>query len=199
MGRSASSRSKQRSCRSTETAYVGRSCAFLGCFGRWRAILPRMDVRSLAANGHTWTAGRARLNVWAIRPLLVIQVIGFGDGAFGPPIVAAFESLLPSAQSLNVFFDFFAMHNYDSTLRTLLTQRFRADLPRIASLDVCTDSKLVAMGVAVANLSLGGIIRLYRERAPLFSALDSAAAHAGLREFRSDVLFGSAGAGVSQG
>jgi len=158
-----------------------------------------MEVRLLGAKGQTWTAGQARLNLWALRPLLVIQIVGFGDGGFAPPIVAAFESLLPSATSLNVFFELSSMPDYDATLRTLLTQRFRADQARIASFDVCTASKLVARGVSIANLALGGIISLYGERAPLLAALDAAAKHAGLHDFHSSVLLDTECASKSHG
>lgn len=70
-----------------------------------------------------------------------------------------------SAEPLHVYWDLSAVTNYHSDVRVELTRVFAANRPKVASVVVLTQSKLVTMGVAVANLALGGLVRPVKTRA----------------------------------
>ena len=101
-----------------------------------------------------------------------MQFSGHGEGEFATPLLASFDALTDSFGPIHVFFDLSPLQNYDSALRMQVTEHFRRDLERIGSLHVCARAKIVAMGVAVVNLALGGIITSYRERTDLLAAID---------------------------
>jgi hypothetical protein len=139
--------------------------------------------------GVGFQVGSGQLAIWKPAPqLLIARIAGYGDGTFVSPIVAAFEESLRRASRVELFFDAEALETYDSELRTQLTARLLADRKRIAELHVLVKAKLVAMGVAVANLALGGIMTSHTARRPFVVALEAALARAEVRGFSSDVL-----------
>jgi len=99
-------------------------------------------------------------------------MIGYGDGRFADPIIAGFDELAIGKQPIPIFFEMSAMENYESALRTRLTSHFSQQRAKIAVLNVFTRSKLVAMGVSVANLALGGLITRHDTLAAFQAALD---------------------------
>ena len=132
---------------------------------------------------------RGSLGIWLPGPgLLVAQMVDYGDEAFATPIAQAFDRALESAGPVRMFFDVGRMHNYDSALRTRLTKRFLGDRARIGGIDIFVQSRIVAMGVAVANLALGGIIAAHPKRLAFNLALDDVLRKAGIASFSSGVL-----------
>ncbi len=129
------------------------------------------------------------MGIWLPGPgLLVAQMVDHGDEAFATPIAQAFERALEGAGPVRMFFDVGRMHNYDSPLRTRLTKRFLGDRARIAGIDIFVQSRIVSMGVAVANLALGGIIAAHPKRLGFNLALDDVLRKAGIASFSSGVL-----------
>ncbi len=104
--------------------------------------------------------------------LVVIGLHGHGEGAFADAILAAYESLAPRGP-VHLFFDCEALSNYDSQLRTQLTERLLPGRTRIATFSVLVRSRLVSMGVTVMNLALGGIVNATTERDQFISMLDA--------------------------
>lgn len=107
--------------------------------------------------------------------MLVVQFAEFGEGDFATPIIAAFDEILKAGSKVEIFFDMGKMDNYDSTLRTKLTTHFAARRPDIASLHVFAKSRLVTMGVSVANLALGRLITVHSSLTSFVKALESTA------------------------
>lgn len=135
-----------------------------------------MQVVALANGGKGLKDDRGSLGVWSRPPILLAQMSGYGDGSFADPIIRDFNELLAAGQPVQVFFEMGGMENYDSALRTRLTSHFIAHRGRIGALHVFTRSRLVAMGVAVANLALSGIITSHSSLALFQAALDHAIA-----------------------
>jgi hypothetical protein len=106
---------------------------------------------------------------------MVARFSGHGDGEFAPPIIAVFDGIADAGRQVEIFFDMGKLVNYDSALRTLLTTHFSEHRPKIASLHVFTRSRLVSMGVSVANLALGNLITSYRDVGRFMKALDDTA------------------------
>lgn len=86
-------------------------------------------------------------------------------------MMAAYESL-PQG-SIHLFIDAEHVTSYDSSFRTELTARVAGDRQRIASFHILVKSRLVSMGVSVANLALGGIISATADRRQFTVKLDS--------------------------
>ncbi|HEY6879636.1 MAG TPA: hypothetical protein VI299_16530 [Polyangiales bacterium] len=120
-----------------------------------------MEERVLPGLGREFLAEGGRLALYASGPLLLARFSGFGVGDFAMPIIQKFEAIWQSDLRVEVFFDLGRMPNYHSDLRTRLTAHFAQRLQHIASFHVFTSSRLVAMGVSVANLALGHMITLH--------------------------------------
>jgi hypothetical protein len=128
------------------------------------------------------------LGLWVPCPaLLVIAMQGHGHAEFAPTIVEAYRTLRQKG-AIYVFADIEDMSNYDSRLRVELTAAFSPDRARIAALHVLLKSKLVAMGVSVANLALGGIVKTDNDRAKFKQALDGCLFENRVVGFSSDAL-----------
>jgi hypothetical protein len=137
-----------------------------------RVIIAVMRPRTLSSGGRGLENARGAIGVWARAPILLAQMIGYGDGRFADPIIAGFDELAIGKLPIHIFFEMGAMENYDSALRTRLTSHFSQHRGKIAALNVFTRSKLVAMGVSVANLALGGLITSHANLAAFQAALD---------------------------
>ena len=72
---------------------------------------------------------------------------------------------------LFVFHEWSKMTGYDSSCRARITTWTLANIDAYAEVHVAFRSKLVAMGVQVANLALGGLVRSYSDAGSLQVAL----------------------------
>ncbi len=131
-----------------------------------------METGALPQGGTAWATARGRLGIWVPSPtVLVVALRGFGDASFAEPILKALDTL-SKRDSLHLFVDADGFVNYQSSLRTQLTTGFFAHRRRL-SLQVMLSSKLVAIGVSVANLALGGIVTTTTDRAHFMAKLDA--------------------------
>ncbi len=102
---------------------------------------------------------------WKGRGVLEVSIRVHGHEEFGPIAVRRKEAILAEAGKIAVFYDFSEMPGYDSGLRVVWTQWLQAHLRSVAKIHIVVKSKMVAMGVSVANLALGGIIQTHAKRA----------------------------------
>ena len=133
-----------------------------------------MEERALSGLGRQYSSQRGRLDLFAAGPLLVLRFSDHGEGEFATPIIAAFDGIAGRGEKAEMFFEMGGMFNYDSALRTRLTVHFVRHRPKIASLHVFTRSRIVSMGVSVANLALG-LITVHANLASFGGALDQIA------------------------
>lgn len=142
----------------------------------------------LPQSGAGWHTARGRLGIWLPSPsLLVVGLQEHGEAEFAQPIIDAYERLSAKG-SIHLFFDTETMTSYDSPLRTELTARFVPDRKRIASFYVLVQSKLVTMGIGVANIALGGIVHATADRAQFKARLGAVLFQQRILGFSSDVL-----------
>jgi hypothetical protein len=147
-----------------------------------------VDRTSLPQDGTGWRTSRGALGIWIPAPsLLVASLVGHGEATFTSPILNAYDSLAKTGP-VHVFFDAETLTNYDTPLRTGLTQRFVIDRKRFGGFHVLVKSRIVAMGVSVANLAMGNVVRSTAERSVFKAALDSCLFQGRIRGFSSDVL-----------
>lgn len=106
---------------------------------------------------------------WKTRvPVFEVLIVGHGGAEFGPALIRRQDAQLAEAGSLNLFYDFSGMPTYDSELRVACTKWIQAHASFVPKIHVVVRSKMVAMGVSVANLALGGIIQTYTQRTGAF-------------------------------
>jgi hypothetical protein len=81
------------------------------------------------------------------------------------------ERIVAECGKIALFDDLEGLVGYDSEVRVRLTDWSRANRPKIVAFHILTSSRIVAMGVTVANLALGGSIRAHLKRMPFEAAL----------------------------
>jgi hypothetical protein len=145
-----------------------------------------MESYKLNFNGTGFRTERGRLAVWRPASNIVLgQLSGYGAETFADPILAALERALASGGRVCVFLDLELMDDYDSALRTRLNARFRAEERGISTLAVLARSRLLSMGVVVANLAFGDRVALHSECVTFEVDLDEALRASGVAGFPS--------------
>ena len=107
---------------------------------------------------------------WCESSVLVV-LRDHGQGGFSSIIRRYWDEALLRTPRVTLLADFWSMPTYDSPLRLDLTSWLLDHRPRVAELHVLTRSRIVTMGVAVANLALGGLVTNHRTRAPFDEAV----------------------------
>jgi hypothetical protein len=131
---------------------------------------------------------RGRLALWTLdQGVFVFQIVAHGDKSFVAPVVAGFERSLRLGPS-QMFVDLELMTSYDTELRTEVTAAMVRERKRIGCLHVVVRSKIVAMGVSVANLALGGIMTIHGSAPPFQEALQAGLAKAKIANFSLEAL-----------
>lgn len=142
----------------------------------------------LRHGGVAHEASRGRLALWTLdQGILVFQIVGHGDKSFVAPIVAGFDRSLRHGLS-QMFVDVELMTSYDTELRTEVTAAMARERKRIGCLHILVRSKIVAMGVSVANLALGGLMTIHGSAPPFHHALQAGLAKAKISHFSPDAL-----------
>lgn len=120
------------------------------------AQLIRSDSQS-----QSWRSARGTMTLnWTESGTMLIVVGTHGDRALAP-LMTRRADLIVARSRIRMFFDFWTMPTYDSEMRTEWTNWLVSHRERLDAIHVVARSKLVAMGVSVANLALGGIIKSY--------------------------------------
>lgn len=129
----------------------------------------------MPGGGRQFSTQRGKLSLHLAGPLLVLQFSDFGEGDFAGPVLDAFDEIVAAKHKAELFYDMGRMNNYDSALRTRMTSHFAEHRPEIASLHVFAQSRIVSMGVSVANLALGRLITVHTDSSRFAKAIDDAA------------------------
>jgi hypothetical protein len=163
-----------------------------------------VDSHPLPMSGVGYQASSGQLGLWTPgHGFLIIRIVRHGAAEFADPILSSFDEVLSTDHVARLYFDVEQLHGYNAELRTVLTEHFRRERASIRCLRVLLRSRVVGMGVSVANLALGGLAAVYSERREFLGDLDSALAAAGVVGFSTSVLgapalgdvFGNAGGG----
>lgn len=116
-------------------------------------------------------SARGSFAFWQLRPnVYLTEVSGYMTPDMSRTIIECAEPLYAQGK-LYGFHNWLDMSNYDSACRVELTawvlRHRRASVLHIALL-----SRMVAMGVTVANLALGNLIHIHNDSAGLEASLD---------------------------
>jgi len=148
-----------------------------------------VEAFPLHLSGKGYKSPLGELSIWAPSATLVLaRMTGFGEARFVEPILEHFDKASAGGARVHLFVDFEHLDNYESGLRTRGTAYFVQRRASIASLHMLARSRLVAMGVAVANLALDGIMTFHSTRGPFNAALDRELLALGVVGFSSAVV-----------
>jgi hypothetical protein len=113
------------------------------------------------------------LRLWNPGPgLFVGSIRGYGITAFAPLIVAGLNLAAAGDEPVEMFFDVTRISGYDSEFRIQQTKRFLELRRQMMAIHAASTNKLVAMGIAVANVPLGGLLQLHPKLATFEVALE---------------------------
>lgn len=117
---------------------------------------------------------RGSLLAYTLTPTIYVTIVsGHMETAHADALLAFSEARVRGRrdQKLRVFHDWVEMTGYESQCRQRLTNWAVNNLDAFAEMHLAQRSKIVAMGVQVANIALGGLIRTYTDRAAVEVAL----------------------------
>jgi hypothetical protein len=103
--------------------------------------------------------------------VMVVRGHGYAEAAFTGPVLAARDAIIDERGHIALFDDLERVTGYDSEVRTRLTGWASEHRRQIVAFHILTRSRLVAMGVAVASVALGGHIRAHTQRSAFERAL----------------------------
>jgi hypothetical protein len=105
----------------------------------------------------------ARLD-WPRPNMIALTIVGHGHGEFAAPSLRRWDDRLRGSERFTVFNDFWDMPGYDSEIRLAFTRWAQQHRGRLEPIHLLTRSSLVTMGATVANIPLGGLLRIHTLR-----------------------------------
>ena len=104
--------------------------------------------------------------------MVLFKVVGHLDKTMGRRTLDLVEKAAIPHRIFYLFCDWAEMNGYDSEIRNMYTQWIASNRSRL-KVHILVGSKLVSMGVSVANLALGGSLIGYTNRTAFEAALRS--------------------------
>jgi hypothetical protein len=122
------------------------------------------QIRSIEEQGAT-------ARIWAETPTLIVWIVdGRGTPELARKVTVELERLSPVGKPFEVFNDTERMSSIEPGFRNVLTDWSDSKKPHLRTIHILTVSKVVSMGAAVANMLLGGNIKMYSNRAAFEAA-----------------------------
>jgi hypothetical protein len=113
-------------------------------------------------NEATWSGPRGSVRVWQpMRGVVAYKVVGHLHIDGTKVVLAALERMMRRGTTYVAFNDYYEMEGYDSPSRIAMTDWTLASRSKFSAIHILVRSKIVSMGVSVANLALGGLLSTY--------------------------------------
>lgn len=126
-------------------------------------------------NVEIWASPRGRLVIsQPVSGVMVFTYRGHMNAPVVPFIERSVDRVLASGVRPDLFVDLGSMSGYDSDYRKAISQWGARHYRQFGEVRFFVRSKLVAMGIAVSNLTAAGKIRPTTDRAQFQAALDDA-------------------------
>jgi hypothetical protein len=116
-----------------------------------------MEVREVP-NGQEFVGKNGSVTITASVGVVVLRMRGHVAADLVPPQLALLRRVR-TGSPMDYFYDLWELAGYDSALRVELTNWHLRDRENLRSLHTVTRSKIVKMGVTVANVALGVIVQ----------------------------------------
>jgi hypothetical protein len=107
--------------------------------------------------------------------IVVYSVAGFADVELHRMILPDLEEAIARNRSIEFFADGGDLEGYDTPFRVEWTEWFKANRDNLADVHVLVRSSIARMGLSVANLATGGMLRPYYSAASFDAALRKSA------------------------
>jgi hypothetical protein len=121
-----------------------------------------------------YSSGRGESVITGPKPdILVWKMTGHLDKVTGERFLGVLNRVAPTVKHLYAFVDWAEMTGYDSAVRAMFTQWVATNRSKM-TVHILVGSKIVSMGVSVANLALGGSLIGYTSHSMFDAALRSA-------------------------
>jgi len=121
----------------------------------------------------TWRTATGELQVRILSDSIILHVVkGHAGAELIPLFTRSVEQRIREGRRLDWFADYSEMVSYDSQVRIALSQFVNSNKPSLNKLVILVRSRLVAMGVSVANLAVGGRIDAFSDPAGFKRELD---------------------------
>jgi hypothetical protein len=125
-------------------------------------------------NELSWSSKRGEVRCWQHPSgTLLVTLIGHGETEALPDLIAHVKERHARSPRADLFIDAWQLDGYETGYRVALTEMLRA-MPEVTRVHGLLRSTIVAMGAAVANLALGGIVKIYRRPADFEAAMERA-------------------------
>ncbi len=106
---------------------------------------------------------------WTRKGAVRCIIDGHGHAEFAAPTVRRYEEMVRAGVKVTAVANFWDMTSYDSPFRQALQEWGSKHRKDMEALVVASTSKLVSMGVSVANLAMGVPMRAHTRRADIDS------------------------------
>lgn len=108
------------------------------------------------------------------RTVTLDRIVGVIDDELAAIINAAYDDILSRRAHPHTFHDWSGVVGYSPTARKLLTNAVEAWRGRMRSVHILVSSRVLAMGISVANVVLGGYIKAYADPQKFRAAMEQA-------------------------
>ena len=124
-----------------------------------------MRHERLGENRDRWSTERGSLEIWRRSPEVLVQTLdGHGEACFVDPMIERLDAMVAESIKASVFDDWEKATRYDPETRSRLTAWTKANRGALEETVILVRSKLFAMGVNVANLAVGGRLKVVSDR-----------------------------------
>lgn len=133
------------------------------------------EVEGSGPNEQVYESERGRLIIRDLGPTTILFVEqGFLEKGFAPHIERAMNAIVARnirGTKPTIFVDAEALGGYEPEIQTSATQWIKANKTRVTAQHMLVSSMITRMGLSVASLALGGIIKGYTSRADFEAAM----------------------------
>lgn len=134
---------------------------------------PSLSKRVLPDGMEVWTTERGEVRAAVRAPgVVVLEVIGHSDHRTYPLMIAKVEEEIAAGREVSWFGDYERMTSFDPDVRAELAKFTKTHRKHFTVVGILLRSRLVALGVAVANVMVGGFIRVFTTRSAYERALE---------------------------
>jgi hypothetical protein len=108
--------------------------------------------------------GRGELRIRVTEEVVYEQVTGYLESGVVAKITQPIDRLIATGSKPIIFNDWWDLTGYDTDARLKLTDWIFWIRGKIVGSHILVRSKIVSMGVSIANLALGGMLTVYTDR-----------------------------------
>jgi hypothetical protein len=107
--------------------------------------------------------GRADVDL-RVPGLAEVRYVGLATTELAEGIHRRLDAWIAAGMTVTIYIDASELKSYETAFRTVWTGWFRANRPRLAAVHILFQSKLIEMGISIANSFLGGFLVPWSDR-----------------------------------